>query len=185
MIIYEDWIRSHLPPEYADMDVSHSGFYMSGLCVMAEGERGGDDIVVYRAENEEDLKRWAFESVCKLHGSRAQLEHRTTPKKWRFYRDHAENGKWLYIEHRNYDYNAIHDSRLDNFEGYLRLIKPVLSPELWEKRIDEYTHLINYWYNPPHWAYDREKLCFIEIANNPNEINEDLNRQGAIIKIVD
>ena len=184
---FEDWIREHLPTEYKGVDICSvfSGYYTSSYEVYAEGERGGEDVSVYSAKDEEDLAYWAFESVCKIYGSRAELEHRPKNKKWRYYRHHAENGKWYYIEHRNYDYNAIEDARLDNFEGFLRLIKPVLPHERWEQRVKEYTHLMNYWYDPPHWAYDREKLCFVEIVDSPDELSENLDGENAIIEVVD
>lgn len=75
---------------------------------MHEGERGGDDVVVYRAKNEENLRWWQLEHVCRyLHEPNPPAR-----KSWRYYSHHAEDGKWLYTEHRNYDYNAIEDPRL-------------------------------------------------------------------------
>ena len=47
MRLDEKWIRSHLPPDCADepLDV-FSGYYLDGLTVMSEGERGGADTAV-------------------------------------------------------------------------------------------------------------------------------------------
>ncbi|MBQ2592471.1 MAG: formylglycine-generating enzyme family protein [Candidatus Riflebacteria bacterium] len=48
---------------------------------------------------------------------------------------------------------------------------------------------MNYWYSKPHWDYDREKLCFIEISDSKehdehsNPIDEP--RPGSVIKVVD
>ena len=49
MRIDEKWIRAHLPVDCADepLDV-FSGYYLDGLTVMAEGERGRPDTVVKR-----------------------------------------------------------------------------------------------------------------------------------------
>lgn len=62
MKIYEDWIRAHLPPEVRGeaLDV-FGGFYLDGLTVLSGGERGGADTVVFRAENEEELRYWQLE----------------------------------------------------------------------------------------------------------------------------
>lgn len=52
-----------------------------------------------------------------------------------------------------------------------------------------YVDLMNNWYVIPHWDYDLEKLCFIEISesrkhdDHMNIIEEP--RPGSIIKIVD
>ena len=47
---------------------------------------------------------------------------------------------------------------------------------------------MNYWYTVPHWDYDREHLCFIEISDSrehddPSLIEEP--RPGSIIRIID
>ena len=90
--IDEAFIRAHLPKETADQPIYFfHGMYLDGLSVMAEGERGREDRVIYKAENEEDLKYWQLETVCRF------LKDRNPPerKKWRYERDHAENGQAL------------------------------------------------------------------------------------------
>lgn len=186
MRIDEKWIRAHLPESCADQPINcFSGEYLAGLTVMQEGERGGDDVVVYRAKDEEDLRYWQLEQVCTFI-----KEKDPPPKKlWRWYRHHAEDGKWLYVEHRQYDYNAIEDSRLRGFEHFLRISKFGLPAERWEKRVREHVILMNYWYKTPHWDYDREKLRFIEISDS-REHDDHANiieepRPGSVIKIID
>ena len=62
----EKWIRAHLPKELSAQPIDcFSGEYLDGLTVMHEGERGGDDVVVYRAKDEEDLRWWQLEQVCR------------------------------------------------------------------------------------------------------------------------
>ena len=56
-------------------------------------------------------------------------------KTWRWYTDHAENGRWFYIEHRNYNYIAIEDSRLPGFERYLRNLKYAFPEEYFRKKM--------------------------------------------------
>ena len=112
MKIYEEYIRSHLPKEIANESIDFfEGMYLNGLTVMHEGERGGEDIVVYQAKSEEDLKLWQLETVCTFIKTKDAYV-----KKWRYYRDHAEDGKWYYIEYTSYDYNAIEDTRIYGFE---------------------------------------------------------------------
>ena len=36
----------------------------------------------------------------------------------------------------------------------------------WEEKVQHYIILMNYWYTIPHWDYDRENLCFIEISDS-------------------
>ncbi|MBE6908963.1 MAG: hypothetical protein E7474_05095 [Ruminococcaceae bacterium] len=184
MELDEKWIYAHLPEECADEPIDvFSGYYLDGLTVMSEGERGGPDTVAYRAKSEEDLRYWQLECICHFVGKA------DPPKKWRYCRDHAENGAWLYVEHRHYDYNAIEDPRLLGFERYLRNLKYGFPPERWEEKVKEYVHLMNVWYSEPHWDYDRDRLCFVEISDSKehddhnNRIEEP--RPGSIIRIVD
>ncbi|MBO4845499.1 MAG: hypothetical protein J5525_04245 [Lachnospiraceae bacterium] len=106
-----------------------SGLYLDGLKVMSYGERGNPDEVHYEAKNEEDLRWWQLETICHFVG-KADMT-----RTWRWYRDHAENGHWLYIERKHYDYNAIEDSRLPGFENFLRNLKYGFTAQEWEKRV--------------------------------------------------
>ena len=58
MDLDEKWIRDHLPLELKNVSLDlFVGEYLDGLTVMAEGERGGPDVVVYKVKSDEDL-RW-------------------------------------------------------------------------------------------------------------------------------
>ena len=184
MKLDEKWLREHLPPDCTDVSIDvFSGYYLDGLNVISEGERGEPDKVVYQAKNEEDLRYWQLEIICRFAG---KADHK---KVWRYYRDHAEDGKWFYTEHKNYDYNAIEDTRLPGFERYLRNMKYGFPSNIWERKISECIRLLNFWYSVPHWDYDRNKLCFIEISDSKehddhqNIIEEP--RPGSVIKIID
>jgi hypothetical protein len=184
MKIYEDWIRAHLPGDLPDQDIDFfNGYYLDGLTVMAEGERGGPDTVVYEAKDEEDLCYWQLKVVCKYVEDGKPREKKT----WRYYRDHAENGRWLYVEHRHYDYNAIDDPRLYGFEHYLRNLKAGFPPGRWEEEVQGYVRLMNAWYDVPHWDYDRENLCFIEISGSKEHDGDHIEepRPGSVIRVVD
>lgn len=183
---YEDWIRTHLPKSYENepIDCFHE-CYLDGLTMMQLGERGGPDEVVYAAEDEDDLRWHILEHVVIFMPSDDPLPEKT----WRYYRDHAENGLWYYVEHRHYDYNGIEDSRLVGFEDDLRRWKEVLPPERWEKKVRTHVALMNRWFKKDHWGYDREKLCFIEISDC-KEYASDFDdteepRPGSIIEVVD
>ncbi|MBR4461692.1 MAG: hypothetical protein IKS51_03830 [Erysipelotrichaceae bacterium] len=185
LIIDDSFIRSHLPEKLRNQPIGFfHGFYLDGLTILHEGERGGKDIIIYQAEDEEDLLYWELEEVC--YGLK---EKEPFPRKtWRYYRDHAENGQWFYIEHRHYDYNAIEDSRLSGFESFLRLLKYGFPQDRWEKKVEKYTGLMNRWYEIPHWDYDYENLCFIEISDSREHDRDDViveePQPGSIIKVV-
>ncbi|MBR5349087.1 MAG: hypothetical protein IK125_07620 [Lachnospiraceae bacterium] len=184
MKLDEKWIRAHLPEECRDEPLDRfSGFYLDGLKVMAEGERGNPDKVYYEAKDEEDLKWWQLDVICGFVG---RVDRSKT---WRWYRDHAENGQWYYIEYKRYDYNAIEDSRLPGFERYLRNLKYAFPEEYFRKKVKEYTGLMNYWFRVPHWGYDYENLCFIEISDSM-EFSGDADKTDeikpeCIVRVVD
>ena len=104
-----------------------------------------------------------------------------------YHRHHAEEGKWLYTEHRNYDYNAIEDPRLYGFECFLRLLRYGFPPDRWERKVQVHIALMNYWYQKPHWDYDRKKLCFIEISDSKEHDGDGMEelRPGSVFKIMD
>ena len=79
------WMWAHLPDKCKDFSESlFAGYYLLGLKVMSEGERGGPDTVVYEAVNEEDLKYWQLEQICRFTGKT------DSSKTWRYYRHHAD-----------------------------------------------------------------------------------------------
>ena len=184
MRIDEPWIRAHLPPECAGQPIDFfSGEYLDGLTVMHEGERGGADVVIYQAKDEEDLRWWQLEQVCCF----IQVKDPPPRKTWRYIRDHAEDGHWLYRERRQYDYNAIEDARLYGFEHFLRLLHFAFPPEWWEDRVQAHIRLMNGWYKRPHWDYDREKLCFIEISDSKEHDGDGIEepRPGSVLGFLD
>ena len=161
MKLDEKWIRDHLPEDIRDENIDiFSGMYLDGLKVMSLGERGDPDKVRYEAVDEEDLRWWQIDYLCSFLG---KIDNTKT---WRWYRDHAENGRWYYIEHRHYDYNAIEDARLPGFERYLRNLKHAFPEEYFRKKTEDHIALMNRWYQIPHWGYDHENLCFIEVSDS-------------------
>lgn len=51
------WIRAHLPKELADRAIGNfNDYYLDGLKIVSEGERGGPDNLEYEARDEEDLR---------------------------------------------------------------------------------------------------------------------------------
>lgn len=183
MKLDEKWIREHLPEDCRAERIDwFSGFYLDGLTVMSEGERGPDRIC-YEARDEDDLKWWQLDVICRFIGKSDKS------KTWRWNRDHAENGQWYYIEHKNYDYNAIEDSRLPGFERYLRNLKHAFPEDYFRKKVEEYIGLMNRWFQIPHWGYDYENLCFIEISDS-REYSSDFDKteeikHDSIIRVID
>lgn len=185
MKIDEAWIRARLPEGYGDAPLDFfGGYFLEGLTVMAEGERGGPPVKVFEAKSEEELRYWQLELVCSFLEDR-EPRRRVT---WRYYRDHAENGKWFYVEHRRYDYNAIEDPRLYGFECFLRNLKAGFPPERWEARVKEHVRLMNRWYARPHWDYDRQALRFIEISDSKEHDEPggpEEPRPGSVVRVTD
>lgn len=184
MKLDEEWIRAHLPEDVRNEDIElFSGLYLDGLKVMSVGERGDPDKLHYEAKDEEDLKWWQLDYLCHFLGKVDKS------RKWRWYRDHAENGQWYYIEHRNYDYNAIDDARLPGFERYLQNLKYAFPEDYFRKNVEKYTGLMNRWYLVPHWGYDYENLCFIEISDSKEYCSDfdksDEIKPGSVIRVVD
>jgi hypothetical protein len=186
MRLDEEWIRARLPKAYRNDPIDCLAYdYLDGLTVMQEGERGGDDVVVYRATDEDDLRYWELEQVCRF----LEDKSRRAPKTWRYERSYAKDNQWYYVEHRNYDYNAIEDPRLRGFEHFLLLARYGLPRERWEQRVEEYVGLMNYWYDEPHWDYDRRLLRFVEISDSKEK--DDRNdpvgepRPGSVIRVED
>ena len=182
MLLDEKWIRAHLPKDCADENIDvFSGYFLDGLTVMSQGERGQPDTVKYVAEDEQDLRYWQYENICHFVGKT------DFSKVWRYYRHHAENGKWFYTERKHYDYNAIEESRLPGFERYLRNLKCGFPPERWEQKVREYVRLMNYWYVKPHWDYDCEQLCFIEISGSKEHDGDGIEepRPNSVIQIIE
>jgi len=171
MELDEKWIRDHLPEDCKDEPIDwFSGLYLDGLKVMSEGERGDPDTVCYEAKDEEDLKWWQLNVICGFVGKADKS------KTWRWYRDFAGHG---FIEHRHYDYDAIEDARLPGFERYLRNLKHAFPEEYFRKQVEKYTGLMNRWFLVPHWGYDFEKLCFIEISHS-REYCSDFDKSNAV-----
>ena len=62
----KEWIRSHLPEDIADQQVDFfTGMYLEGLTVKHFGELGEPDRTVFTAQNEDDLRYWQLENVCR------------------------------------------------------------------------------------------------------------------------
>lgn len=185
MKLDENWIRAHLPPDCADAPIDcFAGEYLDGLTVMTYGERGGPDSVVYEAKDEEDLRWWQLEQICRFLPEKDPPDKKT----WRWYRHHAENGQWRYVELRHYDFNAIEDTRLYGFERFLRNLKYGFPPERWEEKVREHVGLMNCWYTVPHWDYDREALRFIEISDSKEHDTPggpDEPQPGSVVRIID
>lgn len=171
MMPYMEWILEKISQNVPDRLIyetikSMEWYYCDGLRLMALGDYG-KDYVVYKASDENDLRIHCFIHMCKELAQRWELATRKdNQNKWRYVQACVENDRWLYIEHKRYQYNTIEDSRLDWFEKHLRLIEPVISSQLWRYYIELYTSLLNMSFQKKHWDYDRRYLRFIEISDS-------------------
>lgn len=166
MKIDEVWLRSLLPEEYANEPIGDFSEYdLDGFRVLLN-ERGVRQ-TIYSASDEEDLRRWVFREVCLNLAWRAELQNRkTNARKWRYSREHCENGQWFYVERTSYIYDAIEDFRLAAFEDYLKLIRRGVPEAVWRNEVEKHISLLNLRYRESHWDYDLERLCFVEISDS-------------------
>lgn len=168
--MYKDWIRAQLPegiPEdIIDRAVSHRGGYLSGLQFWVYGERGPDRLE-YEGADEEDLRLWLFGQAAREIAQSMELRGRSEEeKRWRFVRDHVEQGAWIYRENGQYEYDAICDTRKYWMEYELRLLYPVFPAERWRQRIAYYEACMNRSFLVEHWRYDVAALCFVEVSGS-------------------
>ena len=84
---------------------------------------------------------------------------------------------------------VIEDHPLPGFERYLRNLKHAFPEDYFRKKAEEYTGLMNRWFLVPHWGYDFENLCFIEISHS-REYSSDTDKSDEVkadnvIQVVD
>lgn len=173
--MYKDWIMARLPkdiPEdvitYASKEIDNDfGGYVIGLQFWEYGERGHPNEPAYTAVDEDDLKLWLFERIVFTIALEMELINRSAQEKnWRYVRDHAEQGTWIYRENHQYQYNAIHDARKFRMEYELRLLHLVLPKARWLQKVEKYEGFMNKWFQIKHWSYDTNALCFREISDS-------------------
>ena len=169
-LIDEDWIKQRIPKCVPQKELlwhlNFDSYYLDGLKIVCIGDRG-DQSVVYTAKDYDDVRYWIFEHVCSNVCLQLELKKRkANSPKWRYCGTRADNGRWMYIEHKDYRYDAIEDTRLAWFEMYLRLLKDNIPDDRWEKNVKERIKLMNCWFNKKHWDYDRNKMCFVELSNS-------------------
>lgn len=186
------WILSKLPTNIPQNIVNRvfdgmSYYYVKDnpLEVWCVGERE-DDHVVERFPDKEQLMIWVCEKICWHLSCLWELEGREEDeKKWRYVHDHAENGQWFYREHKEYLYNAIHDTRKTSFETELMLLKSMVPMMEWKEEVKRKTSLMNRWFKKKHWDYDEMLGQFIEISDS-KEYASDFDdteepREGSVI----
>lgn len=166
----KEWIIERLPkylPDEIVNDVLEDRWrYVKELKVMEHDDRGSD-LTVYSAKDENDLLLWQFKDYCNRIANKLEVKNRENNSlKFRYIYDHVKDGEWYFIEHKNFEYNAIEDTRVIWFEEYLRLISSVVSKEEWNGEVSEKVSLLNTWFKEKHWDYDEYKMCFIEVSNS-------------------
>ena len=87
---------------------------------------------------------------------------------------HARSLGYVLVTNNTKDFTEIDGLVLDNY---------------FRKKVEEYTGLMNRWFLVPHWGYDFEKLCFIEISDS-REYSSDFDKSeeikpDRIIRVVD
>ena len=168
--MYEDWIRAQLPEGIPEdiiaSAVPHRGGYLLGLQFWAYGERGPDRLE-YEGADEEDLRLWLFGQVAREVAQAMELRSRSEEEtRWRFVRDHVEQGAWIYRENGQYQYDAICDTRKFWMEYELRLLYPVFPEKRWRQRAAYYEACMNRCFLVEHWRYDVAAMCFVEVSGS-------------------
>ena len=183
---YQTWVLEKLPKDIPSEIIRKSlnlCGYVSGLQFWEQGDRG-PDTVAFTASDENELKHWIYDKVSLNIAFNVELNNRKEEEKlWRYIRERAEKGHWLYKENKDYIYNAIHDPRKYWMEYHLSLLKRVLSEEEVNNRITEYESLLNLWFTERHWSFDRELFRFVEVSDSKEHDTNGIEepREGSII----
>lgn len=168
---HTQWIRAHLSNQVPDAVLTEAlrfeGMYRTGRKIFTVNPDGGEDFLEFASDSEEDLRLFEFDLAAETAAQAMALYTRDQDRKqWRWDRDHAEHGRWMYIERKAYVYDAVFDERLAWFEKYLCLIRDAVNPVWFEKKVQDCTGLLNRSYAIPHWLYDRKKQKFFEISHS-------------------
>lgn len=168
---FKKWIRTRIPEDITDQDLDNCGifwhYYYDSLTIFCNGDRD-DYRQEYVAKDRADLRLWAYKKCCMEIAYGMELANREENEpKWRYLMDHVEDGEWVYVENKNYVYNTVEDTRLVCFEEYLRMIKGNVPEDDWEKEVQKYLEYMNVDREVPHWGYDREKMVYVEISEEP------------------
>lgn len=115
----------------------------------------------------EDMRWFILEKTAREAGQRLELLQREDDKKnWRYLKNWDGNGKRADIEQTGYIYNTVDDTRKFWIEYEIRALSRIF-PESRMKPFIEYNiRCMNYWFEIPHWGFDYERLCFVEISDS-------------------
>ena len=137
----------------------------AGYFYINEGDRG-ELFLSCLSHDIEDIRWYVMEKILRHIGQKLELEQREDEeKKWRYLRK-FENGKLKLEENENWIYNTIHDSRKYWFEYSIVLLAKIFETNRIYPYVASHIELMNRWFNVPHWDFDWEKMCFIEISSS-------------------
>lgn len=124
---------------------------------------------VCRSMEKENILFVIMKEILEQAGRKIEMKNRNSEaKKWEYYQDYSKTkpGHIHWVRNENFQYHARHDTRKVWFEFVIEKLLVLFPYERVEPVIKEYTDLINRWFVRPHWAYDRNKKCFIEISRS-------------------
>ena len=146
-------------------------FHEAGYCATVGyfyiiiGDRGALSLKC-SSPNPGDMRWYLLQEIASHVGQQMELAVRLTEEQnWRYKRTFT-NGKLAFAENKNWLYNTVHDTRKFWFEYAINLLSRVFSIERLQPYVNERINYMNKWFNQPHWDFDWQKMCFVEISNS-------------------
>ena len=161
---FSEFINTQVSPAESYM---HTAGYCNtvGYFYVTEAERG--ELSLQCASHNSKDMRWYIMKKILIHiGRQLELKGREIEEKnWRYPRN-FKNGELTFEENENWIYNAVHDSRKFCFEYTIVSLGKIFEADRVYPYALECLNFMNKWFDPPHWGFDREKMCFIEISDS-------------------
>ena len=163
-LTYADMIEKKTDP--ADPYCHQAGYNEKAGCFFVSiGDRGAMSLRCL-SQNPDDIRWYLLEEIITVAGQQMELDARQTEEQnWRYKRTYID-GALAFDENKHWTYNAIHDTRKFWFEYAIRSLRKVFDEQRLFPYVNERIDLMNTWFDQPHWDFDWQKMCFVEISNS-------------------
>ena len=146
-------------------------FHEAGYCAtagyfyIAIGDRGALSLEC-SSPNPDDIRWYLLQKIVSHVWQQMELAVRMTEEQnWRYKRTFT-NGKLDFAENKNWLYNTVHDTRKFCFEYVINSLSRVFSMERLQPYVNERINYMNGKFEQPHWDFEWQKMCFVEISNS-------------------
>jgi hypothetical protein len=113
-----------------------------------------------------NMRWYVLEEIVTYVGQEQERKtRRTEEQNWRYTRD-FKDGKPAYVENERWIYNTIYDTRKFWFEYAINSLYKVFGASRLYPYVSEHIGLMNQWFVQPHWDFDWQKMCFVEISDS-------------------